>query len=353
MNGNISSLLEEKDQHWYFLCKEIELFERFTICSAPPVGFVAKDGFGEFRDFGQFWRAADDFARLVMLPCALPQTNLLRRRIGIVYVSVHTLILIIVSSWFEILTPLPKSVCINKARARARLTVMGIFYPNRPQIWKMRGRAKMVSLSHRRNVLIKEVDQYHLIAFFCWMCTAVHCTWGPPKIFLFCRWQMCPFEEKLLIYLSPYRNFLRRFLCLFYSRSDTVIYHAANKRICQVTDSLHLSNIDKLFSKKWLREVLKKSPKNWWVGGQSPKFLKFCLKKPVFGLKKPTFLPKIHLLSLIYVGICGVTDLGLFPYFPNTLHSDISTILIAITKKQNKPVNFSLLIYYPMQPCCM
>ena len=185
MSGNISSLLEEKDQEWYFLCKEIELFERFTICSAPPVGFVAKDGFGEFRDFGQFWRAADDFARLVMLPCALPQTNLLRSRIGIVYVSVHTLILVIVSSWFEILTPLPKSVCINKARARAQLTVMGIFYPNRPQIWKMRGRAKMVSLSHRRNVLIKEVDQYHLIAFFCWICTAVHCTWGPPKIFLF------------------------------------------------------------------------------------------------------------------------------------------------------------------------
>ena len=115
MNGNILSQLEEKDQEWYFLCKEIELFERFTICSAPPVGFVAKDGFGEFRDFGQFWRAADDFARLVMLPCALPQTDLLRRRIGIVYVSVHTLILIIVSSWFGILTPLPKSVCINKA----------------------------------------------------------------------------------------------------------------------------------------------------------------------------------------------------------------------------------------------
>ena len=125
----------------------------------------------------------------------------------------------------------------------------------------------MVSLSHRRNVLIKEVDQYHLIAFFCWMCTAVHCTWGPPRIFLFCRWQMCPFKEKLLIYLSPYRNFLRRFLCLFYSRSDTVIYHAANKRICQVTDSLHLSNIDKLFSQKWLREVAKK-------------------QSPVFGLKK-------------------------------------------------------------------
>ena len=54
MNGNILSQLEEKDQEWYFLCKEIELFERFTICSAPPVGFVAKDGFGEFRDFGQF-----------------------------------------------------------------------------------------------------------------------------------------------------------------------------------------------------------------------------------------------------------------------------------------------------------
>ena len=26
-------------------------------------------------------------------------------------------------------------------------------------------------------------------------------------------------------------------------------------------------------------------------------FFKFCLKKPVFGLKKSTFLPKIHLLS--------------------------------------------------------
>ena len=106
------------------------------------------------------------------------------------------------------------------------------------------------------------------------MCTAVHCTLGPPKIFFFCRWQMCPFKEKLLIYLSPYRNFLRRFLCLFYSRSDTVIYHAANKRICQVTDSLHLSNIDKLFSKKWLREVAKKRVLN--IGGWGVKVLHIC-----------------------------------------------------------------------------
>ena len=151
----------------------------------------------------------------------------------------------------------------------------------------------MVSLSQRRNVLIKEVDQYHFVAFFCWMCSAVHCTWGPPRIFLFCRLQMCPFEEKLLIYLSPYRNFLRRFLCLFYSRSDTVIYHAANKRICQVTDSLHLSNIDKLFSQKWLREVAKKQS-GWGVKVLT--CFKFCLKKPVFGLKKSTsWVPNVSL----------------------------------------------------------
>ena len=158
----------------------------------------------------------------------------------------------------------------------------------------------MVSLSQRRNVLIKEVDQYHFVAFFCWMCSAVHCTWGPPRIFLFCRWQMCPFKEKQQIYLSPYRNFLRRFLCLFYSRSDTVIYHAANKRICQVTDSLHLSNIDKLFSQKWLREVAKKQS-GWGV--KVLNFLNFVLKSPCLVLKSLPFCRRFT---------CWVPNVSLF-----------------------------------------
>ena len=40
-----------------------------------------------------------------------------------------------------------------------------------------------------------------------------------------------------------------------------------------------------------------KSPKNSGWGVKVLTCFKFCLKKPVFGLKKSSFLPKIHLLS--------------------------------------------------------
>ena len=39
--------------------------------------------------------------------------------------------------------------------------------------------------------------------------------------------------------------------------------------------------------------------KTEWVGGQSTKFLKFCLKKPVFGLKKSTsWVPNVSLCRI-------------------------------------------------------
>ena len=74
-NQHCLALLLELHQGRRFLWIRLSCLNISQICSAPPVEFVPKDGFAKFRDFGQFWhwRAADDLARLVMLP--LPATN--------------------------------------------------------------------------------------------------------------------------------------------------------------------------------------------------------------------------------------------------------------------------------------
>ena len=202
-------LLEQYQQQWRFLLIRLSCLNVSQICSAPPVEFVAKDGFAKFPDFGQFWRAASRrFRPLSHAPPSLPQTNFVRMRFRnclhllqfMWYFSLTLTITIIIIIIITILkldfVHAAQNYAHKLSLASQRADSHGhILSKSSTNLEKWGGVQKKVSLSHRMVHL--PVNDFMRTSFDFSIASSLN----QRRIRVCCR-------IAAQIYLSPYPNFL-------------------------------------------------------------------------------------------------------------------------------------------------
>ena len=253
-NQHFLGLLEQQQQ-WRFLWIRLSCLNVSQICSAPPVEFVAKDGFAKFPDFGQFWRAASRrFRPLSHAPSSLPQTNFVRMRFQnclhllqfMWYFSLTlTIIIIIIITILKLdFVHAAQNYAHKLSLASQRADSHGHILSKSSTNLEKWGGVQKRSVSHIEWFICRWMTLWELLLIF-------------PLLLVLAEGESVSVVGLLL-----------RFICLHIPTSYKkllitllwrVVCQLGNKRICQLTDSLHLSSshpctVEYLYIALWSKE---------------------------------------------------------------------------------------------------